>query len=203
MSSPARTHDHHAQWNGHPGLEGRVDYELLVQVGRELISALGYDPDAHEWRETPRRFAENWKEFIEYEAGVTDSLFDAPYGDQVVVVSDIRVWSICQHHLLPFWCDVSIGYVPRESLLGLSKFSRVAHKHAHRPQLQERMCGEVADDISRLTRSPDVAVIARGQHLCMTMRGIRSPGTVTSTVMRGLFRTDDRARTELLRAAGL
>jgi GTP cyclohydrolase IA len=111
------------------------------------------------------------------------------------------VFSLCEHHLLPFWCDVSIGYVARDKVLGLSKFARVAHQFAHRLQVQERLTHQVADEVERLAGSGDVAVLARGNHLCMAMRGIRSPATMTTSVMRGVFRETPSAREEFLRLA--
>jgi GTP cyclohydrolase I len=175
-----------------------VDYEQLMLTGRSLVVALGYDPDDESWRETPRRFADSWREFIEFDPGVVDTAFDGLASDQLVVVSDMRLWSVCQHHLLPFWCDVSIAYVPNGVVLGLSKFARVAHAAAHKPQLQERMSEEIATTIQRLTGSTDVAVIARGQHLCMAMRGVRTPGSVTSVVLRGAFRNKDHVYSEFV-----
>jgi GTP cyclohydrolase I len=114
----------------------------------------------------------------------------------------MRVWSYCEHHLVPFWCDLTTAYIARDRVLGLSKFARVAHKHAHRLQLQERLVHGMADELVKLTGSDDVAVLGRGEHLCMTARGIRTPAVMTSSALRGLFRTDPAARTELLRLAG-
>jgi GTP cyclohydrolase I len=114
----------------------------------------------------------------------------------------MRVTSLCEHHLLPFWCDVAIGYIPREKVLGLSKFARIAHKFAHRLQLQERLGQQIADEVSRITGTPDVAVVLKGEHLCMTARGIRTPGVMISSIMRGAFRSESEARLEFLRLIG-
>jgi GTP cyclohydrolase I len=179
-----------------------VQHNRLMWLAKELLVTLGQDPNSHGLRETPRRFANWWQEFLQYEAGVLDRDFECAEVDQMVVVSGIRVWSICEHHLLPFWCDVAIGYLPRDRVLGLSKFARVAHKYSHRLQLQERLCQQIADEISDLTGSPDVAVIARGEHLCMTMRGVRSPGIMTTLIRRGVFSTDESIRAEFLGIAG-
>lgn len=176
-----------------------VNYNALLNIGRELLLAIGEDPDREGLQETPRRFADAWREFIEYRPGSTETCFESVSVDQMVVVSGIRVWSHCEHHMMPFWCDVSIGYIAREKVLGLSKFARIAHQFAHQLQLQERLCHQIADEISRITATSDVAVLASGEHLCMTMRGIRTPGTMTSSVMRGIFRTDNNARMEFLR----
>lgn len=164
-----------------------VDFERLQRLGRELLEAIGEDPDRPGLEDTPRRWAGWWREFVEYDAGNTDALFESFGAGQMVTVSGIRVWTVCEHHLLPFWCDVAIGYVARDQVLGLSKFARVAHQFAHRLQVQERLVEEIADEIERLTGSPDVAVLARGEHLCMTSRGIRTPGVMSSSSLRGAF----------------
>lgn len=117
---------------------------------------------------------------------------------QMVVVSGMRVWSLCEHHLLPFWADVSIGYIADGRVLGLSKFARIAHKFAHRLQLQEQLVLQIADEIEAVTGTRNVAVIATGEHLCMTMRGVKTPAMMHSSVMRGVFRTDADARAEFL-----
>jgi GTP cyclohydrolase IA len=104
-----------------------------------------------------------------------------------------------EHHLLPFWCEVSIGYIPDDKVLGLSKFARIAQQFAHRLQLQERMGREIANEITRITGTMNVTVVLTGEHYCMAARGIRSPGRMTSSVMRGVFRTESATRTEFLR----
>lgn len=100
----------------------------------------------------------------------------------------MRVWSLCEHHLLPFWCDVSIGYIARKRIVGLSKFARIAHDAAHRLQVQERLVEQIANRVASVSGSPDVAVLARGEHLCMSMRGVRTKGLATSSALRGAFK---------------
>lgn len=148
-------------------------------------------------KETPARVARFWREFIEYEPGNCDSVFESVQADQMVVLSGIRVWSLCEHHLLPFWCDIAVGYVTRKKVLGLSKFARVAHAHAHRLQIQERLVRDIAESIKDLAGTSNVGVLARGEHLCMTMRGIRSPSLVTSSALLGSFRRPE-VRAEFL-----
>src|SRR6202140_1412563 len=92
----------------------RVDYSRLLALGRELLLAIGEDPDREGLRETPRRWADSWREFIEYAPGTTETTFSSVASDQLVCVSGMRVSSFCEHHLLPFWCDISIGYIPNE-----------------------------------------------------------------------------------------
>jgi len=177
----------------------RVDYQKLLGIGRELLQALGEDPTREGLLDTPRRWADAWREFIEYDPGVTDTSFASVSTDQMVCVSGMRVSSFCEHHLLPFWCDVSVGYIASDRVLGLSKFARIAHQFAHRLQLQERLGQQIADEITRITGTRDVAVVLRGEHLCMVSRGIRTPGLMTSSVMRGVFRSESEARMEFLR----
>src|SRR6266700_1028546 len=186
LRSNGHSNGHSAQVERKPK---RVDYPRLLALGRELLLAIGEDPDREGLRETPRRWADAWREFIEYDPGTTETTFSSVTSDQLVCVSGIRVASLCEHHLLPFWCDVSIGYIPDDKVLGLSKFARIAQQFAHRLQLQERMGREIANEITRITRTMNVAVVLTGEHYCMAARGIRSPGRMTSSVMRGVFRT--------------
>ncbi len=191
-----RSNGHSAQVERKPK---RVDYPRLLALGRELLLAIGEDPDREGLRETPRRWADAWREFIEYDPGTTETTFASVSSEQLVCVSGIRVASLCEHHLLPFWCDVSIGYIPNAKVLGLSKFARIAQQFAHRLQLQERLGEQIADEISRITGTQNVAVVLKGEHYCMAARGIRMPGRMTSSVMRGVFRTESQIRMEFLR----
>jgi GTP cyclohydrolase I len=175
-----------------------VDYNELIEIGRRLLVAIGEDPTRQGLVETPERFAKWWREFIEYKPGETNKTFESVTTDQMVVISGLRVWSLCEHHMLPFWCDISIGYIARDKVLGLSKFARIAHKYAHSLQVQERLIHQIADEVERVTGSKDVAVIGRGEHLCMVARGIKTQGIMSSSVMRGVFLTENAARYEFL-----
>lgn len=175
----------------------------MLRIAHELLVAIGENPEREGLADTPRRFADSWKEFIEYQPGNTETVFQSITADQMVVVSGLRVWSYCEHHLLPFWCDVSIGYIASEYVLGLSKFARIAHQFAHQLQLQERLVEQIANEVTRVAQTPDVAVIARGEHLCMVMRGVKTGGLMTSSVMRGVFFEDRMARSEFLKLCGL
>jgi GTP cyclohydrolase I len=181
---------------------GKVNYQALEKIAYNLLTAIGEDPEREGLKETPRRFASMWREFISYDPGTIDTCFESVTTDQMVVISGMRIWSLCEHHLLPFWCDVSIGYIARDKVLGLSKFARIAHKHAHTLQLQERLCHQIADELMQVIDTNDVAVLASGRHLCMEMRGIRTPGLMTSSVTRGIFRESNNARMEFLQLVG-
>lgn len=176
-----------------------VDRNRLEGIGRALMDALGYDMDEPSTKDTPKRWAKWWDEFLNYSDERMVTTFSAEQIDQLVVVSGIRVWSLCEHHLLPFYCDIAMGYIVNDRALGLSKLGRIAHYHAHTLQVQERLVTQIADHLAEATGSQSVAVVARGEHLCMTMRGIKTPSVMTSSAMRGLFRTDAAARAEFLR----
>lgn len=178
-----------------------VDYDRLERLGRELLKAIGEDPAREALVDTPRRWAAWWREFIDFDPGRVDTTFESEGSGQLVVVSGLRVWSLCEHHLLPFWCDVSIGYRPTDRVLGLSKFGRIAHAHAHALQVQERLVEGIASEVADLTGSDDVIVLAEGQHLCMTMRGVKTPALMSSTALRGVFAEDASARAEFYRLA--
>lgn len=171
----------------------------LESIARALLLAIGEDPYREGLLDTPRRYARWWREFTEYEAGTTSTVFSSITAGQLVAVSAIDVWSICEHHLLPFSCSLSIAYLTREHVLGLSKFARIAQAHAHRLQLQERLVCDIADEIQKHCSTPDVAVIGRGEHLCMSMRGVRVSAPTSSTVWRGAFQDDATLRAELLK----
>jgi GTP cyclohydrolase I len=175
-----------------------AQFEQLEHLGRNLLEILGEDPDRAGLRETPQRFARYWQEFLDYDAGKTDTTFETVQVDQMVVVSKMRVWSLCEHHLLPFWCDISIGYITVAKVIGLSKLPRICQRHAHKLQLQERLIDEIANEVEAITQSPDVAVIAKGTHTCMAMRGVKSDGVMTSSVMRGRYKSNHHTRMEFL-----
>jgi len=196
LRSNGYSNGHHAQIERQPK---RVNYPRLLALGRELLIAIGEDPEREGLQETPRRWADAWREFIEYDPGTTETTFSSVASDQLVCVSGIRVASLCEHHLLPFWCEVSIGYIPNDKVLGLSKFARIAQQFAHRLQLQERLGQQIADEIARITGTENVAVVLKGEHYCMAARGIRTPGRMTSSVLRGVFRTESQTRMEFLR----
>jgi GTP cyclohydrolase I len=170
----------------------------LVDLARGLLKEIGEDPGRDGLRDTPERFARWWREFMDYEPGSVATLFESTTTSQMVVVQDIQVWSLCEHHLLPFNCSVTIAYRPKDHLLGLSKFARIAHRHAHKLQVQERLVADIAREITEITGAEDVAVIGRGEHLCMTMRGIKASALMTSTAFRGAFGDDGGLRAELL-----
>jgi GTP cyclohydrolase IA len=175
----------------------------LVAIGRELLEVLGYDPSCPGLVQTPDRWARWWQEFHTVDPAGVDVTFDAVTSGQLVAVSGVRVWSLCEHHLLPFVADVTIAYVPNGRILGLSKFARIAQRAGRRLQLQERLTEEIASCVERVTASPDLGVIAIGRHLCMEARGVRSAGRTSTVALRGALRTDPSLRSDLYRLAGV
>lgn len=181
---------------------GKVDVAAVQRATHDLLVAIGEDPHREGIAETPMRVAKFWKEFIDYDPGKTATAFQSEQVDQMIVVSGMRVWSLCEHHLLPFWCDMSVAYICKDKVLGLSKFARIAKKHGHKIGLQERLVNDIAKELAEVTGSADVAVAASGEHLCMTMRGIQTPHRMKSSCLMGRFR-DGPVRAEFFSLSGL
>ena len=175
-----------------------MEYKNLQEIGKALLREIGEDPSREGLKDTPDRFARYCIEFIDYEAGKVETTFESVNVDQMVVVHGIRVWSLCEHHLLPFWCDVSVGYIAKTKVIGLSKIPRICQKNAHKLQLQEKLVSDIATELSEITDTESVAVVARGVHTCMAMRGIKSDGIMVSSVMRGEFKQNHDTRMEFL-----
>lgn len=180
-------------------VSARTRRARLERVGGLLLDEIepGWRDGAHT-RATPARWAKWWDEFLagDRSGAARDTTFPVEHVDQMVVVSGIDTWSLCAHHLLPFSAKVAIGYIADEKVLGLSKFARITHAAAARPTSQEELVASIADEVEKVTGSPHVAVTAIGLHLCMAMRGVKTPASMTTSVTRGLFRDDDAARAE-------
>ncbi len=166
-----------------------VDRPRVEALTRQLLLALGEDPDRDGLKDTPRRFADWWGEFLDHDPGRLDTSFEASQYGEFVLLTGIEAWSVCEHHLLPFRLDVSIAYVPDTAVLGLSKLVRHLEVHAHALQLQERVTHDVAHDVAKATGTDDVAVFTVGEHLCMSMRGVKATTVRTTTACR-LGRTE-------------
>ena len=169
---------------------------------RELLEAIGEDPAREGLVDTPRRVADLYGEIF---AGVGEdpgALLEVGFEEQheeLILVRDIPFYSMCEHHLLPFHGEAHVGYIPHGRVVGISKVVRLVDCLAKRPQLQERLTSQVADLVEERLRPRGVAVVVRAEHLCVTMRGIRKPGSrVTTSAMRGVFRQRDRTRLEFL-----
>jgi GTP cyclohydrolase I len=179
-----------------------VDQARIRAAVREILLAVGEDPDREGLRETPERVARMYAEMF---AGVhkdprqfLQKTFTQKY-DEMVLVKDIGFASMCEHHLLPFVGRAHIAYLPKGKIIGLSKPARVVEVLARRPQVQERMTEEIADLLMDQLDAKGVAVILEATHTCMTTRGVRKPDSVcTTSAMRGVFRTNPSTRAELM-----
>jgi GTP cyclohydrolase IA len=185
-------------WRGEP-----IDHVRIQAAVREVLLAIGEDPDRDGLRETPARVARAYAETF---AGlrmrpedVLTTTFDIGH-DELVLVKDIEVWSTCEHHLVPFNGVAHVGYIPSKEgrITGLSKLARLVDVFARRPQIQERLTTQVADSVMQILKPRGVIAVFECEHLCMTMRGVRKPGskTVTSAV-RGQLR-DPATRAEAM-----
>jgi GTP cyclohydrolase I len=183
---------------------GRIDRERIAAAVREILEAIGEDPEREGLKETPRRLADMYSELFEGlyldPADDIDVIFDAGH-DEMIMVRDIPLFSLCEHHLIPFVGRAHVAYIPNEQgqITGLSKLARVVDTLARRPQVQERLTTQIADAIEGALDPRGVLVVIEAEHLCMSMRGIRKPGsqTVTSAV-RGQFRRSDATRAEAM-----
>ena len=181
-----------------------VDRARVEQLVGELLDAIGEDPGREGLQATPRRVAAMYEELF---AGVNDDpeshltvTFAADH-DEMVMVRDIPFASLCEHHMVPFIGRVHVGYIPGEDgrVTGLSKLARLVDVYARRLQVQERMTTQIADTMEKALVPRGVLVVVEAEHLCMSMRGVKKPGTLTITsAVRGLFRDDPRTRAEAM-----
>ncbi len=184
--------------------DGSFDLPRIEGAIREILLAVGEDPDRDGLRDTPARVARALTEqfaglYLE-PADVLTTVFDADH-EEMVLVRDIEMYSTCEHHLVPFFGRAHVGYIPNEKgqITGLSKLARLVDVYARRPQVQERMTSQIADAMMETLEPRGVIVIIEAEHLCMSMRGVRKPGakTVTSAV-RGSFLSSETTRLEAM-----
>ena len=183
-------------------INGQVDLPRIEAAVREILTAVGEDPDRDGLLETPARVARMYAEMF---AGLhsdpgrhLSKVFQEDY-DEIVLVRDISFCSMCEHHLLPFTGRAHIAYLPQGRVVGLSKLARVVEEVARRPQVQERMTHSIASFVEQELSARGVAVVCEATHSCMTMRGVRKPGSLCVTsAMRGIFRDDPKSRAEVL-----
>ncbi|GAB3228941.1 GTP cyclohydrolase I FolE [Glycomyces halotolerans] len=196
--------------NGSP-VEDAVDLPRIEAAVREILTAVGEDPDRPGLKETPRRVARAYAELF---AGlrvdpeeVLKTSFDEDH-NELILVRDIEVQSFCEHHLLPFTGVAHVGYIPGDSgqVAGLSKLARLVEVYSRRPQVQERLTSQIADQLYKSLEAGGVIVVVECEHTCMSMRGIRKQGSTTVTsAVRGILQSDARTRAEamsLLRGTG-
>jgi GTP cyclohydrolase I len=181
-----------------------IDKARVEKAVREILEAIGEDPDRDGLQDTPERVALMYEEIF---SGLHDSpdqhltvTFAAEH-DEMVMVKDIPLYSQCEHHLVPFVGRAHVAYIPNEEgrITGLSKLARLVDSYSRRPQVQERLTTQVADEIDRALKPRGVLVVIEAEHLCMSMRGVRKPGSLTVTsAVRGLFKTNAATRAEAM-----
>jgi GTP cyclohydrolase IA len=182
----------------------QIDTPRIERAVREILEAIGEDPDRDGLLDTPARVAKMYGEIF---SGLREDpgehlkvTFEAQH-DEIVMVKDIAVYSVCEHHLVPWFGVAHVAYIPNSDgrITGLSKLARLVDGYAHRPQVQERLTTQVADRLDAMLDPRGVMVVVEAEHLCMSMRGVRKPGatTVTSAV-RGVFRSSVAARAEAM-----
>ena len=187
------------------GPAGGVDHDAIAAAVRQILVAVGEDPDRDGLADTPDRVARFYGEVL---SGMWESAddhlsvqFDSHY-DEVVMVRDIPLYSLCEHHLVPFLGRAHVAYIPNPEgcITGLSKLARLVDMFARRLQVQERLTTQVADELERVLEPRGVMVVLEAEHLCMSMRGVRKPGSTTVTsAVRGIFRSNPATREEGMR----
>jgi GTP cyclohydrolase I len=188
----------------HPGEHHNVDHERIERAVREILEAIGEDPTRDGLLNTPRRVARMYEEIF---AGLYEDparhltvTFEAEH-DEMVMVRDIPLHSMCEHHLVPFAGRAHVAYIPGEDgrITGLSKIARLVDGYARRPQVQERLVNQIADALMRVLNPSGVLVLVEAEHFCMSMRGVKKPGSLTVTsAVRGLFKTNPATRAEAM-----
>jgi GTP cyclohydrolase I len=186
-----------------PAVDG-VDKPRIVKAVREILEAIGENPEREGLRRTPERVAAMYEEVF---SGLRDSAdqhlsitFPAEH-DEMVMVRDIPLYSMCEHHLVPMVGRAHVAYIPNESgrITGLSKLARLVDSYSRRPQVQERLTSQIADELERSLEPRGALVVIEAEHLCMSMRGVQKPGTTTVTsAVRGIFRDNAATRAEAL-----
>jgi len=183
---------------------GRFDRDKIEEGVRQILEGIGEDPDRGGLRETPSRVARMYEEIfagVDVDASQIVTVVEGADFDEMIMVRDIPLYSSCEHHLIPFVGRAHVAYIPNKSqqITGLSKIARVVDTLSKKPQVQERLTTEIAEAIERALTPRGVFVVIEAEHLCMTMRGVKKPGSVTVTsAVRGLLRTDARTRQEAM-----
>ena len=180
-----------------------MDLSKIEAAVRQILEAVGENPDRPGLKDTPVRVARMYAEVfsgLHRDVSKDIKVFTEDGNDEMILIGDIPFYSMCEHHLLPFHGTANVVYIPKDGkILGLSKVARIVDTLSRKPQLQERLTSEIADTIIEAVDARSVCVVIEAEHLCMTMRGIRKPGSKTVTsVMRGGCRTDARTRNEAL-----
>jgi len=182
-------------------------FDQLEKITRNLIETIGEDPSREGLLKTPKRVAKSWEYFSEgYRADVNNIINEAVFHEdcsEMVVVRDIEFFSMCEHHMIPFFGRAHVGYLPNGKVIGLSKIPRIVDMFSRRLQLQERLTSQVANTLEEVLKPIGVAVVMEGRHLCMQMRGVEKQNSYASTsAMLGQFRKSAETRAEFLSIIG-
>ncbi len=181
----------------------KVDKNLVEKYVRNILEQIGEDPERDGLKNTPARVAQAYEFLTQgYNQNIkevlNDAIFEEKY-DEMVIVKDIDFYSMCEHHLLPFYGKVHVAYIPNGKIVGLSKIPRIVDVFAQRLQVQERMTQEIADTLDKYLNPRGVAVVVEAYHMCMMMRGVQKQNSITTTsAMHGIFTDDARTRSEFL-----
>jgi GTP cyclohydrolase I len=188
----------------HPDFSQRFDHARAEAAVRELLLAMGEDPERSGLRDTPARvaraFAEQFAGLSIDPSAVLETSFDENH-NEMILIRDIELYSMCEHHLVPFVGKAHVGYIPGQDgrITGLSKLARLVDGYAKRPQVQERLTTQIADALVHRLRPAGAIVVIEAEHLCMAMRGVRMPGAVTTTsAVRGIMQSQTRTRAEAM-----
>lgn len=182
--------------------------EELIKLGRRLVELTEKDADREGLRRTPERFARSWEFLtsgydVDIDALINDAMFTEAY-DEIVVVRDINFFSLCEHHMLPFYGTCHVAYIPRGKLIGLSKIPRIVDTFSRRLQIQERFTRQIAQCLNQHLEPIGVAVVAEATHLCMSMRGVEKPGArAVTSELTGIFKRSAKSRAEVMTLFGM
>jgi GTP cyclohydrolase I len=179
-----------------------VDLDRVERAWREILEAIGEDPDRQGLRDTPERIARMYAELFEGLRIDPKSYLEVGFEvghEEMVILKDIPFYSVCEHHFMPFHGVAAVGYIPDGRVVGLSKLARLVEAYARRPQIQEQLTGQIADSLMEVLQPDGVAVVIEAEHLCMTQRGVKKPGSrMVTSATRGLFRKNEVTRAEFL-----
>ena len=180
----------------------KPDHKRIENAVKEILLALGEETERQGLKYTPQRVARMYAELLEGESSEPEEHLKSVFTekcDEVVLLRDISFYSICEHHLMPFIGVAHVAYLPEKSVLGISKLARVVDCFAHRLQVQERLTAQIADFLDDNLKPQGVAVVMEASHSCMTIRGVKKPGSVMVTsALRGIFKSDSKSRSEVL-----
>jgi GTP cyclohydrolase I len=184
----------------------KFDAARIERAVKEILIAIGENPDREGLLETPARVARMYKEIfsgLREDPDIHTKKFFSEHYNEIVLVRDISFNSTCEHHLMPFIGNVHIGYIPHGKVIGLSKLARVVEVFSHRPQVQERLTEEIAEHLYTQLKAKGVAVVIEAVHTCMTVRGVKKPGsTCITSALRGLFLKNSSSRAEIFSLIG-